>query len=92
MILSNNNFESKDFMKLMNIYNVWGKYFAGVIVYKGAQVKAKSSKLNGLLEFGEVVNYVRKGKNVSLEIEFCGDNGIWNELVKVQDCKTFNIF
>lgn len=92
MTLKQNNFESKDFMKLMNIYNVWGKYFAGIIVYKGVKVQAKSSKLNGLFEFGEVVNYVRKAKSVSLDIEFCGDSVIWNEIVKVEDCKTFNIF
>ncbi|MNL25914.1 hypothetical protein D3C87_1474160 [compost metagenome] len=92
MTLSTNNFESLDFIKLMNIYNVWGKYFAGLVIYKGAEIQAKSEKLNGLYEFGEVVNYIRKGKDVSLEIEFCGDNGIWNEVVKVEDCKTFNKF
>ena len=61
-----------------------------MIVYKGREIQAKSEKLNGLYEFGEIVNYIRKGKDVSLEVEFCGDNGIWNEIVKIEDCKTFN--
>lgn len=92
MTLSTNNFESQDFLKLMNTYNVWGKHFNGLIIFKGAELQAKSQKLNGLYEFGEVVNYLRNGKDVSLEIEFCGDNGIWNELVKIEDCKKFNKF
>lgn len=70
MTLTNNNFESQDFRNIMNIFNVWGKYFAGLIIYKGLEFQAKSQKLNGLYEFGEVVNYIRKGKEVSLEIEF----------------------
>lgn len=90
MTLEQNNFESQDFHKLMNIYNVSSKYFNGLIVYKGKEVQAKSEKLNGLFEFGEIVNYIRKGKDVSLQIEFCGDSGIWEELVKVQDCKHFD--
>ena len=86
-----NNFESLDYTKLMNIYNVWSKYFNGIVAHKGAEIQAVSSKLNGLFEFGEIQDYKRKGKNVEFLIEFCGDSGLWTEWVKVKECKSFNL-
>lgn len=85
-----NNFESSEFRKMMNIHKVWDKYFNGMSMYKGKEVEAVSSKLNGLVEFGEVLNYKKEGKEIFLHVEFCGDRGLWKEWVKVQDCKSFS--
>ena len=87
-----NNFESSEFRKMMNNYRVWDKYFNGMAMYKGREVEAVSDKLNGLSEFGEVVNYKKEGKEVILLVEFCGDEGIWKEWVNVDNCKPFNKF
>lgn len=87
----NNNFESKEFNSLMNINNVWGKYFNGMPMYVNKEILAVSSKLNGLEEFCRVLNYIKKGREVSILVEFCGDDGLWNEWVNVSDCKPYNI-
>lgn len=86
------NFESQQFRKMMNVYNPLGKYFNGLVIYKGVELQAKSVKLNGLYEFCEVLDYIKIENTIHLLVEFCGDSAVWSELVCVTDCKTFNKF
>lgn len=86
------NFDSQQFRNMMNTYNALGKYFNGLVIYKGVEIQAKSTRLNGLYEFGQVLDYVKIQSTIHLLIEFCGDSAVWNELVCVTDCKPFNKF
>ena len=86
-----NNFDTPALDKLMNIPNVWDRYFNGLAIYKGKKVQAPSKDLNGMMEFGNVIDFCKVGKNYHLQIEFCGDDGLWKEWVCVYDVQAYNI-
>lgn len=86
-----NIFDSPEFNALMNIENVWDKYFNGLAIYNRKSVQAVSASLNGMMEFGEVISYYKKGRSVSLTIEFCGDAGLWTEVVDVYKVFAYNM-
>ena len=85
------NFDSKEFRRMMNTPDIWNKKFNGIVAYSGAEVNAISKQLNGLEEYGKILDYKKENKEIFLLIEFCGDDGIWEEWVNVYDCKPFNI-
>ncbi len=91
MTQSISNFDTPAFNKLMNIPNVWDRYFNGLAIFYNKKVQAPSKVLNGLMEFGNVLDYSKKGKDVKLLIEFCGDDGLWIEWIDVYSVQAYNI-
>ncbi len=84
------NFDREIFHKLMNKANVSSKHFNGMTMYKGKEIEAKSEILNGLYEYGTVLDFTIIQNETSLLVEFCGDSGIWTEWCHITECKNYN--
>lgn len=83
------SFDGKEFMNELNSVYFRNK-FNGINCNKGREVVAKSSMLDGIEEFGQILAYAKKGRSRFFQVEFCGDRGIWIEFVNVLDCKPYN--
>lgn len=82
------NFDTQAFRNLLETGNPW-KHFNGMPVHAGKKLIAKSSELNGITEYCEVLDYKKEGSDYFLLVEFVGDKGVWTEFIDAKDSEPY---